>query len=268
MREVSPRVRYSDFDTQWLRFYANKLHERFQIHRKLWEWCFIAHTHTRHLANLKGVNLKDQWDGALSHCLGFGVGREPLPAYLAGQGCDVLATDAPTGAAWETSGQYSVAVDDLPNVTSLLSRNISFEPLDMNHIPSSLLQGKFDFTWSAGSFEHIGSINQSLDFFTTQMQCLRPGGIAVHTTEYNYASNTDTIEAPDLVLFRHRDLQELEQRLISQGDRLWPLDLAPGTHEADRYVDTYPYDRGKWHLNLRINNHVSTSIALVAVRGG
>ena len=36
--------------------------------------------------------------------------------------------------------------------------------------------------------------------------------------------------------------------------------------KADLYIDPHPYT-GEYHLNLSVNDHVSTSILLVARRG-
>ena len=185
----------------------------------------------------------------------------------------MIATDQAVeeAAVWRTSSQHSGGLADLP-FSGICDEGrfkdlVAYAPLDMRDLPEELLRGHFDFTWSAGSFEHIGGIEAGLRFFLRQMSCLKPGGIAAHTTEFNFASNEQTVESDDLVLFRQRDLEELGNRLAAQGDALWPLDLTPGDQEADAYVDPHPYT-GEVHLNLAINNHVSTSVLLVARRGG
>ena len=59
-----------------------------------------------------------------------------------------------------------------------------------------------------------------------------------------------------------------ERQAVGRVD-LWahPDRLQAGKHEADLYVDQFPYT-GEYHLNLKINDHVSTSVLLVARRGG
>ena len=52
----------------------------------------------------------------------------------------------------------------------------------MNHLPDDL-RG-FDFTWSSCALEHLGTLAAGADFVVAQMDCLRPGGVAVHTTEF------------------------------------------------------------------------------------
>ncbi len=64
------------------RAWCPRLGEGFKLHRKLWEFCYIAQA-------LRERGLVRP--GARG--LGFGVGREPLVAYFAGQGCAVVATD-------------------------------------------------------------------------------------------------------------------------------------------------------------------------------
>ncbi len=257
---TSPRVRAKDFDTDWLPARTAEFHEAFRIHRKLWEFAVIAQ-----------VYLDEIGQGGTA--LGFGCGREPLPAWLANRGCRVIATDVELENAddWVGSKQHSGGLADLPVEgicdPARFRKLVSFMPMNMNEIPETFLQGTFDFTWSAGSFEHIGGIEKSLQFFLKQMQCLKPGGLAVHTTEFNFASNTRTIETNNLVLLRQRDFEDLERRLAAQGDELWPLDLVRGDQPADLYVDPWPYT-GEHHLNLEVVDQVSTSILLVARRGG
>ena len=48
-----------------------------------------------------------------------------------------------------------------------------------------------------------------MDFVINSMRVLKPGGVAVHTTEFNLSSNDDTIEARDLCVYRRRDIELL-----------------------------------------------------------
>ena len=68
------------------------------------------------------------------------------------------------------------------------------------------------------------------------MRCLRPGGVAVHTTEYNVSSNEDTLETGGTVLFRRRDVDDLERRLRDAGHSI-DIDYTEGTTPADLHVD-------------------------------
>jgi 2-polyprenyl-3-methyl-5-hydroxy-6-metoxy-1,4-benzoquinol methylase len=61
---------------------------------------------------------------------------------------------------------------------------VSYRTLDMNFIPDDL-HGKFDFVWSTCSVEHVGSILLGQRFIINTLNLLKPGGIAIHTVEFN-----------------------------------------------------------------------------------
>lgn len=248
---------------------ADMLHPRFAdllamigqtpvFHRKQWEFGYVLH----HLVE----------QGALrpgARGLGFGVGLEHLPAAFANLGVEVTASDAPAeitaGVGWTETDQHAMSVDDLPNPGLCdpddFRRLVSYRPVDMNHIDEDLTG--FDFCWSACCFEHLGSIRHGLDFVKQSVEhCLAPGGIAVHTTELNLSSNTDTVESPHLSLFRRSDLQELIDELRADGHTVSDLIVAPDSHYLDQYVDIPPYSHDL-HLKLELAGHVTTSVGLV-----
>lgn len=229
-------------------------------HRKLWEFAWI-------LAVLRAVGLLRPGVRAL----GFGVGREPLPAYFASIGAEVLATDAPTsviaGQGWDSIGQHAATLDALrqPHLISdtELARLVRFSPVDMNAIPATL--SGFDFCWSACALEHLGSLDHGMRFIEASLATLRPGGIAVHTTEFNLSSNDRTAESPEMSLYRKRDIEALFERLVRAGHQPLPLNLHPGAAELDEYVDLPPYSPR--YLKLEIRHHVCTSIGIAVRRG-
>jgi hypothetical protein len=258
----SQRIRAEDFGAPWYRLRSRQMRlPAGQVHRKYWEWAAIAEVFIQRVGH--------------GRALGFGVGVEPISAWLVAHGADeVVATDLDSERAgkWIDSFigcQHAAAKHDIPWQSVCSAREfkrVRFEVVDMNAIPRRLRQGEFDFTWSAGSFEHIGGLDAGLDFFCRQMSCLRPGGVAAHTTEYNYGSNDKTLEAEDLALYRQRDLDRLARMLARQGDRLVSLDLRPGDQEADGVVLHHPYE-GNPHLAIRLSGgHVTTSVLLVAER--
>jgi hypothetical protein len=110
--------------------------------------------------------------------------------------------------------------------------------------------------------EHLGSLQHGLDFVIAAMKCLRPGGIAIHTTEFNVESDSDTIETGHSVIYRARDLVALRDALRAKGHEVEALDFDVGGTEGDRYVDEPPYG-GKSHLKLRIGGFASTSFGLI-----
>jgi len=269
---TSCRVRAVDFDQQWLRDRAQEMCldvspvsnglgvvSTKRMHRKVWEFAAIAQVY------------HEKFAGFSTKSLGFGCGLEPLPAWLANQHSRVIATDAPhDNAGWSDSNQRSSGLNDLPWMgicrSDYFADNVNFHQVDMNNIPDDLLRGQFDFTWSCGSFEHIGGIDASLSFFCQQMKALKPGGIAAHTTEFNPRDTDRTLNEPNLCLFRARDLRRLDEMLHAQGDRLWTLDLEPGETETDKVIDYPPY-KGDVHLSIDVGGWTTTSVLLVAERG-
>ena len=227
------------------------------MHRKMWEWLFISAV----LAE-RGM-LRPGRRG-----LGFGVGREPLVALFAAQGAEVLATDlgpeAAATAGWTATGQeYAGGILRLNDhglcEPGAFHRRVTFRPVDMNDIPEDL--GDFDFAWSSCAFEHLGSIGAGADFVVEQMRCLRPGGVAVHTTELNVSSNDRTVEEGGTVLYRRKDIEALADRLRREGHEV-DLDLREGAAPADRHVDLPPFS--DTHLRTALGGFTTTSFALVA----
>jgi hypothetical protein len=200
--------------------------------------------------------------------LGFGVGNEPLPALFSSLYCDIVATDIGNNTEqaelWRQSDQYSGTLDKLHRSDicdmGTFKNHVVYRPVDMNNLPADLTD--FDFTWSSCAFEHLGSISHGIEFIINQMRCLKKGGWAVHTTEFNLTSNQDTIESKDLVLFRRKDLEKLIDILATKGYYVEELDTSIGFTKNDFFVDRPPY-KLKTHLKLSVGDYVSTSIILI-----
>jgi len=240
---------------------------RNHLHRKVWEWCYIAQA--LHERGMLAPGRRG---------LGFGVGKEPLAALFASYGCEVVATDQAAErahqAGWVETNQHAANLEALNERRicdpELFHRNVSFRNVDMTAVPDDLRD--FDFTWSACSLEHLGSIERGKRFISDTIDCLRPGGVAVHTTEYNVSSNVDTIDNHEaLVLFRKRDIRDIARRLTRDNHRI-DLDFTLGTGIADNFIDIPPYGHNP-HLKLIVPmriNYVTTSIGLIIEkdRGG
>jgi SAM-dependent methyltransferase len=229
-------------------------------HRKQWEWVFIIH----HLIE-SGLIAEGR------RGVGFGVGQEALPALFASLGATVTATDAPIGLSegWNVTAQHSQSLEALrapwivPN--ELFDRRISFQPCDMSNIDPSLRD--FDFTWSSCCFEHLGSLKAGMDFVVNSVErCLKPGGVAVHTTEFNLSSNEQTEESGVTVLYRRRDIEELIALLRDRGHEVKSLSIGPTAHHLDTHVDVPPYS-SSLHLKLKLGSYVCTSVGLIIKRG-
>lgn len=227
------------------------------MHRKVWEWAFICQAlQERHF-------LKPGMKG-----LGFAVGTEPLSAFFANLGTRILATDLATEDAakkgWVSTDQH------MSSRVALNNRNlckqaefddlVDFEFCDMNHIPEKFSE-QFDFVWSSCALEHLGSIQNGADFILNSINCLRVGGVAVHTTEFNLSSNTDTAESGGTVIFRHQDIEKIGKELYSLGHELG-MNWERGQTEIDRFVDVPPYSHDP-HLKLQLGQYTTTSIGLI-----
>ena len=237
-----------------------QIHEVPRAHRKVWEFVYIMAVLSRHGKIGPGMRL-----------LGFGVGCETLPAVFASLGAAVVGTDAPASTianhGWQNTNQHAADLEALyrPHILSheMFRERVRFEAVDMNAIPEHLKD--FDACWSACAFEHLGSIDKGLDFVANSVKTLRPGGIAVHTTEFNLSSNDKTFDRNYLALFRRRDFERLAERLVNEGHKVWPLNLYPGSTEVDAHIDLPPYDMP--HLKLEVGGYVTTSFGIIVQRG-
>ncbi len=253
--------RQDSFETPVFSFWTTRLGEGLRYHRKLWEFVYVCQALWERGAVKPGAK-----------ALGFGVGSEPLSAFFASEGCLVTATDMDADGAekmgWTLTNEHAVGKAALrkPQVCpdALFEANVAFRTCDMNAVPDDLTD--FDFCWSACALEHLGSIEKGLAFIERSIECLKPGGWAVHTTEYNYGSNIETIDDADTVLFRRRDLEELVRRLTEKGHHVAPLDLTLGSGLVEQYIDVMPY-RDDPHLRMSLWGHPATSIGLAIQRG-
>lgn len=125
----------------------------------------------------------------------------------------------------------------------------------------------FDFNWSSCSFEHLGSIDLGIRFLENQMKTLKPGGLAVHTTEYNLSSENETVEVDsNTVIFRRKDLEALANWVVREGHEIERLDFSLGNHSSDFHVDTPPYASAP-HIRLLLSGYVVTSVGLIIKKG-
>jgi SAM-dependent methyltransferase len=231
------------------------------LHRKQWEFVFILRALDYYGALREGAR-----------GLGFGVGVEPLSSLFAAAGCRIVATDLAQhderSQVWDNTQQLGANLDQIFQ-THLCDRaafyeQVSFRPVDMNAIPADLRD--FDFTWSSCAYEHLGSIEAGLTFFENSLACLKPGGIAVHTTELNLSSNKNTLDTGTTVLFRRRDFETLARRLIAAGHDVIPITFDSGDSELDRVIDMPPYSVDS-HLKLALLRWVSTSFGMIVRKG-
>lgn len=244
----------------WFAMWCEALGERPRLHRKLWERAYIIH-----VLDCLGML------GPGRRGVGFGVGREPLAAFFASRGCEIVATDLPPSAeetrVWSAARQHGgrdgLARPDLCPPHEF-RRLVTMRSADMRSLPPDLTG--FDFCWSACSLEHLGSLAAGMEFVRQSMRTLVPGGVAVHTTEFNVGSDDGTIESGPTVLYRRRDLEALSAELDAAGHQVAALTLEAGRGVLDEYIDVPPYV-DQPHLKIWVKSHATTSVALV-VRAG
>lgn len=262
----------SDIESPWFAYWCQQLRIAPLCHRKLWEYAFL----------LQALFERGKLTAGAT-ALGFGCGEEPIASYLASRGIRVTVTDLDPAVArakgWIATGQHTSTLEQAfkPELLSRaeFDRQVSLEYVDMNAIPRGL-DGRFDFCWSICALEHLGSIEHGARFVASSMRTLKPGGVAIHTTEFNYLSDGETLETPSLSLYLRRHFEELKVRLEREGHLVARLDFDTGNGVLDRFVDLPPYDPpelpehiwGRWGrdvgaLKLQVLRYPSTCFGLI-----
>ena len=230
-------------------------------HRKQWEYIYILQVlETRGLLR-PGVR-----------ALGFGVGNDPLTAILASRGVEVVATDLPAddraASGWIATGQHAPALEQLNGRAicdpATFARNVRFEPADMRDF-AGRFEG-FDFVWSCCALEHLGTLAAGAAFVLRALDTIKPGGLAVHTTEYNIRNGWRTRRRGATVLYRRRDLERLFARAATSGFVTY-ADWGTGDQAIDAHVDLPPY-RFDPHIRLLFRGYPITSFGLVLENEG
>jgi 2-polyprenyl-3-methyl-5-hydroxy-6-metoxy-1,4-benzoquinol methylase len=263
-----------DMESEWVAHWCSQLKVPVMYHRKLWELAYILQV-AHNAGHLR--------EGARG--LGFGCGTEPLASYFAGQGARVTITDlAPDDARsqdWSGTNQHASSLDDAFH-PRLVSRDafdalVDFRAVDMNAIPDDLTG--YDFCWSTCALEHLGSIAHGLAFIENSVKTLRPGGTAIHTTEFNINPVGPTIDNWPTVLFQRQHFEQLAERLEAAGHRVAPLDFDPGSKPLDKFIDIPPWNDGTMaalsarlgqagHLKVAIDGFVTTCFGITVTRAG
>jgi 2-polyprenyl-3-methyl-5-hydroxy-6-metoxy-1,4-benzoquinol methylase len=263
----------ADLETDWAAYWMGELKSARIFHRKLWEFAYVLQAVYEHGHLHPGAR-----------GLGFGCGEEPLPSYFASRGLDVTVTDLDPGDAaargWIDTNQHTSS-RDMVYQKHLVSRDefdrhISLRHVDMNAIPADL-RG-YDFCWSICALEHIGTIRKGLDFVENSLETLRPGGVAIHTTEFNFLNDAYTIDDWPTVLFQKQHFRELAERLERKGYQVAALDFDPGHKPLDKFIDIPPYQynwtayqREIWesdiqHLKVTIDGFACTCFGVIIRR--
>ena len=228
------------------------------MHRKNWEWVYIVQ------ALFERGMLKSGKKG-----LGFAVGSEPLPALFAKYDVKVTATDLnkenAQAAGWIAGNLHAANISALERPAicdnETFYNNVSFMPLDMNNIPDTI--NGFDFCWSSCAFEHLGGVRQGREFILNTLKVLNPGGVSVHTTEFNLSTEGDA-DTPFGIIFGKTFFESLRDEIIAMGHHFVPLDYRLGNHPDEEYV--YRMEGPSLHFKILLNGYISTSIGIIIIK--
>jgi len=252
-------------EQEWYARWLAEIKEPKEYRRKIWEYVCIAQA---------------AWERGLlapgKRALGFAVGKEPLAALFAKHGVQVTATDCPPinhSQVWKDTGQWSNTKADLNSSQICPSERfdslVNFLPVDMREIPDTL--SGYDFIWSACAMEHLGDLKAGQMFVFNAMRCLKPGGWAFHTTEYNLSSETHTYTSGETVVYRKADLEIMRTLIEKAGFHMLGIDFQRGSHPYDLYADETPYytkeiDGVRVHLSMRMGELDVTSLFFMVHR--
>jgi len=248
-------------ESEMFQYWAERLAQApGHLHRKIWEWCFITQALYERKLLQPGVS-----------GLGFAVGTEALVSLFCSLGASICATDMYSDIAkkkgWVDTNQHASGIDSLNTrklcSDELFNKNCTFRNVDMNDIPNDMRN--YDFIWSSCALEHLGSLKHGEEFIYNAMNCLKPGGFAIHTTEYNISSNSSTINSADIAVYRHQDIEKIVRNLRKEGHDI-DMDFTVGSLPGDLFVDVPPYKHNP-HLKLQLRKYfakyVITSIGLI-----
>jgi len=263
----------ADIESDWVSHWCEELRVPLLYHRKLWELSYVMQAFYENGMIAPG-----------RRGLGFGSGQEPVSSYLAAKGVTSTVTDLPIeeaeGRGWIETGQHISGLESAfhPRLVSreLFDRSVDFRPVDMNAIPDDLTG--YDFCWSICALEHLGTIEQGLTFIERSLDTLRPGGVAVHTTEFNIEDGP-TIDNWPTVLFQKRHFEALAAKLTAQGHKVAELDFDPGKGVLDRFIDLPPWEHDmqpslnqlmphSLHLKVGTDGFITTCAGIVIVKAG
>jgi SAM-dependent methyltransferase len=229
------------------------------IHRKDWEWALGI------IAMRRFGKLNEK-----STAIGVGSGREAILYYLANKVKHVYATDL-----YKVRNWMEAAPSDFPENPKKYApfpyKEDALTVLRMDGTKLEFPSESFDIAFSFSSIEHFGggkNHSGALRSLKEIERVLKPGGLAVITTEYIINDK----EHPEF--FNRRTIYS---DLIDKLERLKlvePLDLRITTKTLDTVIDyssvgvswnniNNDYKRTHPHIVLRIKNILFTSIMLV-----
>ncbi len=124
------------------------------------------------------------------------------------------------------------------------------------------------------AMEHLGSIQSGLSFVENSLKTLRPGGLSVHTMEFNVEDHGETIDNWMTVLFQRKHIEGIAERLRAQGHKVAELNFDFGDKPMDRFIDVPPWNHdmpdemrdrvgNPYHLKLGIDGFIATCFGII-----
>jgi hypothetical protein len=256
---TSQLVTYKQMTEPVYEKWLEEMKEENYHNRKQWEYVFILQALKEHGMLREG-----------KRGLGFGVGSEPIAAVLAKYGVEIVATEIniekKNDRGWIKGRDVASELQTLNRWgicdTEKFHHLVSFKDVDMNYIPEDLWD--FDFNWSSCALEHLGNMDLCTEFIFKSLETLKPGGVAVHTTEFTLAKKL-TVKEGFTIFFRESDIREIERRLTAEGHKI-TVNFHKGNTIHDWMIDIPPYKKEN-HIKLLISKHwkllVATSLGLI-----
>ena len=159
-------------------------------------------------------------------------------------------------------------------------RHVEVSNVDARLLDDPTLRG-FDIVWSCSLVNQMNSQHDAADIIFNAMDTLRPGGVAVHTTEFAFAEDRPEPYAGALT-FPRSFFERVADGLAGRGHQVGPVSFDLGAHPLDGYVDMPPFvvegsdafasqwceGLGAPHLKVLSGDVLATSFVLVAKARG
>lgn len=252
----------ADIESDWGRYWFSEMRRPLVYHRKFWEHAYIMQTLFEHGMLQKG-----------KRGLGLGCGQEPLPSYFASKGCEIEAGDKPDQPgetaqnAWKANNAYTKSLDSLFHKNFLtreaFEERVKLRYIDMNNLPEEIF-GQYDFCWSACVVEHLGNVEAGLAFLRNSLKLLKPGGISVHTLEFNYLDMPEGFDNYGLVAFSRKHVESVIKEITALGGLVAPTDFNWGNMLFDKYMDLFPQNNLQY-ADLKLNMRQSSTVPMLKV---